>query len=123
LKGLRVFVVEDEYTILVGIEDMLGQLGCELFGSASRLKEALGMIDQGTPDLAILDINLNGEMVYPLAEALAARGVPIVFATGYLDGDVSEPWRTRPIVTKPYRLEQIAAAFRLATAGRAASAA
>jgi CheY-like chemotaxis protein len=108
---LRVFVVEDEFAVLLLIEDMLGELGCELAGSASRVPEALGMVSERIPDVAVLDVNVAGVPVYPVAEFLAGHNVPIVFSTGYGDGSLGERWRSRPVVQKPYMMEQLAAAL------------
>jgi CheY-like chemotaxis protein len=120
LKGLRVFVVEDEFAVLLLIEDMLSELGCELAGSASRVADALGMVCERIPDVAVLDVNVAGEPVYPVAEFLAGQNVPIVFSTGYGDCSLGEPWRSRPVVQKPYMLEQLASAL-LASMGQAPS--
>ncbi len=116
LQGLRVFVVEDEFMVLVMIEEMLSDLGCEVVGSASRLAEALTLIPQLAIDAAVLDINLGSVEVYPIAEILAARNVPIVFSTGYGQSGVNEAWRSRPILQKPFHPQQLAAALEQATA-------
>ncbi len=116
LEGLRVFVVEDEFIVLIMLENMLAELGCEIVGSASRLAQALGMISDRAIDAAVLDINLGGTEVYPVAEALAARNVPIVFSTGYGYAGVSAPWRSRPILQKPFHPHQLAAALTQARA-------
>lgn len=121
LRGLRVFVVEDEFVVLIQLEDMLAELGCDVVGSASRLGDALAMLPERVIDVAVLDINLGGAKVYPVAEILAARNVPILFSTGYGNVGVSEPWRSRPILQKPYRIDQLAAALRQVTARSQAS--
>jgi CheY-like chemotaxis protein len=111
LKGLRVFVVEDEFAVLLLIEDMLSELECELVGSTSRVAEAIRMLRDCSPDVAVLDVNVAGEPVYPVAEYLAGRDVPVVFSTGYGDGSLGERWRSRPVLQKPYVLDQLAAAL------------
>jgi CheY-like chemotaxis protein len=118
LNGLRVFVVEDEFAVLLLIEDMLEQLGCTIAGSASRIASALEGVAQCTADIALLDVHIAGEAVYPVAEALTARNVPIVFSTGYDGGAISEPWRRRPVLQKPYNAGQLAAALRAGLAGK-----
>lgn len=118
LRGLRVFVVEDEFAVLLLIEDMLNELGCELAGSASRVAEALGLVRDRLPDVAVLDVNVAGEPVYPIAEFLAGRNVPIVFSTGYGGETLGNPWRDRPVLQKPYMLEQLAAALLMSMAQR-----
>lgn len=93
------------------LEGMVAELGCELAGSSSRLSDALAVTPHAAIDVAVLDINLGGVQVYPLAEILAARGVPIVFSTGYGIAGVSDQWRDLPILQKPFRIEQLAAAL------------
>jgi CheY-like chemotaxis protein len=114
LKGLRVLVVEDEFAVLVLVEEMLADLGCEIAASTWRVSQALELIDRCALDVAVLDVNVAGEMVYPVAEVLAARRIPIVFSTGYGINGLSEHWRGWPILQKPYRTEQLGAALRTA---------
>ena len=83
LSGRRVLVVEDETMVAWLLEDMLADLGCAVVGPAARVNQALAMLDAEAIDAAVLDVNLNGQMSYPVADALAARGVPFVFSTGY----------------------------------------
>jgi len=118
LNGIRVFVVEDEFAILLLIEDMLKELGCELVGTASRVAKALDLVRDRLPDVAVLDVNVAGEPVYPIAEFLAGHDVPIVFSTGYGQETLDNPWRDRPVLQKPYTLEQLAAALRMSIAQR-----
>ena len=82
----RVLVVEDELMIRMLLEDMLSELGYTVSAAASRLDEAMQAVQAGEFDIAILDVNLNGEPISPLADVLAARGTPFVFATGYDEG-------------------------------------
>lgn len=105
LAGLRVLVIEDESLVGMLIEDMLDQLGCAVAGSVSSLQQALENAARLEIDFAVLDVNLRGQPSYPVAEALQARGVPFVFISGY--GDVSERWRSRPILQKPFELDQL----------------
>ena len=83
LSGRHVLVVEDEMMILMIIEDMLADLGCESVTAAATVDQALALIDAQVFDAAMLDMNLNGNNSHPVADALAARGVPFVFLTGY----------------------------------------
>src|SRR5471032_1103864 len=83
LSGRRILVVEDEVMVAWALEDMLTGLGCAVVGPAARVKQALAMISAGAIDAAVLDVNLNGEKSYPVADALAVLGVPFVFSTGY----------------------------------------
>jgi CheY-like chemotaxis protein len=116
LKGLRVFFVEDEFIILVMLEDMLHELGCDAVGSASRLADALAVVADLAIDVAVLDINLAGTEVYPLADVLAARHVPIIFSTGYGRSGLSLPWQNCVILQKPYHLRDLSVALTRATA-------
>lgn len=109
LSGLRVLVVEDESLVLLNLEDTLEALGCRIVGAAMRVPQAQALIETADPpDLAILDVNIAGEPVFPVAERLAARGVPIVFATGYGRHGLPPPWNQRPVLQKPYGRPQIA---------------
>lgn len=118
LDGARVLVVEDEFAVLLLIEDMLDELGCEIVGTATRLSDALALAGRADCDAAVLDVNINGENVGPVAETLAARGIPMVFSTGYGPSGIESRWRERPALQKPYRIEEFAAALRLALTGR-----
>jgi CheY-like chemotaxis protein len=117
LKGMRVFVVEDESLLALLLEDMLAELGCAVVGSASTVSEAIDAVRQRTFDVAILDIKLGAEKSFPVAEVLAARGVPFVFATGYGDGQVDDRWRDRQVLQKPFAQDQLAEVLRRAVAG------
>lgn len=98
----RVLVVEDEMTIAFLIEDMLVDLGCEVVKVAMRLSEAIDAAERLDLDLAILDINLDGLRSFPVADILARRKIPFVFATGYGSAGVDEAYRTAPVLSKPF---------------------
>jgi PAS domain S-box-containing protein len=112
LAGLRVLVIEDEALIAMFVEDLLDQLGCTLVGVCSSVAEGLATAQQAELDLALLDVNVAGQPVYPVAQALERRGLPMVFMSGYRQLD--ESWRARPSVQKPFDLEQLAAAMKRA---------
>ena len=103
----RVLVVEDEIMIRMLLEDMLDDLGYEVVGTAGTLDEALGLARQADVDLAILDVNLNGNPVYPVADALAARKVPFMFSTGYGEQGLPESYRDCQLLQKPFQLENL----------------
>jgi CheY-like chemotaxis protein len=103
----RVFVVEDEVMIRMLLEDMLADLGYGIAASAGGLDEAITLARESDFDLAILDVNLNGHAVYPVAEVLDQRGVPFVFSTGYGERGLPEPYRDRPTLQKPFQLENL----------------
>ncbi len=106
-KQCRVFVVEDEIMIRMLLEDMLADLGYAIAASAGGLEEAVAIARNADFDVAILDVNLNGSAVYPVAEVLAARGVPFVFSTGYGERGMPESYRDRPTLQKPFQMENL----------------
>ena len=103
MPAKRILVVEDELMIRMLLEDMLGELGYTVTAEAGRLDEALQAAKTADFDVAILDVNLDGEPVSPVADALVARGTPFVFATGY--GELAEPYRDRPMLKKPFQMD------------------
>jgi DNA-binding response OmpR family regulator len=107
LSGRRVLIVEDEAMIAMMIEDMLVDLGCEIVGPASQIAQALRVIESEEFDAAILDVNLNGVQIFPVAEALRAKGVPFVFATGYGASGISIEYRNRLVLQKPFKQQQL----------------
>ena len=108
----RVLVVEDEVMIRMLLDDMLDDLGFKVALSAGRLDEAMAHARDGDFDLAILDVNLNGDLVYPVADLLAARGLPFVFSSGYGDSGIPEPYRNRPTLQKPFQLDGLESALK-----------
>jgi DNA-binding NtrC family response regulator len=106
-SGRRVLLVEDEMIVAWLLEDMLADLGCTVVGPAASVDQALAMIDAEAIDVAVLDVNLNGQMSYPVADALAARGVPFVFSTGYHKDRLLEHYRTFPALQKPFHLSEL----------------
>ena len=103
----RVLVVEDEMLIGMLLEDMLTDLGHEVAAIVPRLKEAMAAVDRETYDLAILDVHLHGESAFPVAEALIAKGIPFVFATGYGERGLPENYRGRPVLQKPFAKDDL----------------
>jgi CheY-like chemotaxis protein len=102
LSGLRVLVVEDESLIAMLIEDALTDLGCVLVAVASNLKDALHKAGALDFDIAILDVNLNGQSAFPVAELLVTRGVPFVFSTGYGALGLPDAFSGAPLLSKPF---------------------
>ena len=103
----RILVIEDEMLIGMLLEDMLADLGYEVAAVVARLKDALAAAQSQTFDLAILDVHLHGESAYPVAEALIARGIPFVFATGYGARGLPETYRERPVLQKPFAKDDL----------------
>jgi len=113
LSGVRVLVVEDEMMVSMLLQDMLSDIGCTPVGPARRMGPALKLIEHAGFDIAILDVNLNGDESYPIADALAARAIPFVFASGYSADSLREKYRSIPSLQKPFQqheLEQTLAA-------------
>jgi CheY-like chemotaxis protein len=99
--GLRVLLVEDEIMIALLVEEILVEFSHTVVGPASRIDRALELVASEAIDVAILDVNIDDKDVYPVAEALAARGIPFMFVSGY--GTLPERFRDRPRLTKPFR--------------------
>jgi CheY-like chemotaxis protein len=106
LKGW-VFVVEDEAMISMMVEDMLVELGYGIAATASKVDQALRLAQTASFDVAILDVNVNGQMVFPVAEAIKTRKLPFLFATGYGIAGVPEEYRDCLRLQKPYRIEEL----------------
>jgi CheY-like chemotaxis protein len=101
-SGRRVLLVEDEPIVAWLLKDMLVDLGCSVVGPAADVNQALAMIDAESIDVAVLDVNLRGQMSYPIADVLVARGVPFVFSTGYDKDRLLDGYRTFPALQKPF---------------------
>ena len=115
--GKRVLVVEDELMIRMLLQDMLADLGHRLAGEAGGIEEALALAKEGAFDVAILDVNLNGQPISPVVEILIDRGLPFVFATGYGQRGVPEPYRQTPTLQKPFQSDALAQAIAAAAPG------
>jgi CheY-like chemotaxis protein len=111
-SGRRILVVEDEMMIAMLMEDMLAELGCAVVGPAHALDTALDLArtELGL-DAALLDVNLAGQPVFAVADALREKGVPTIFATGYGDAGLREIDRGAPVLQKPFRAGDLARAL------------
>ncbi len=107
----RVLVVEDELMIRMLLEGMLEDLGHSVAAEAGGIDEAMTLAKQGEFDVALLDVNLNGQPITPVVEILVARGLPFVFASGYGQRGVPEAYRASPTLQKPFQVEALAAAL------------
>lgn len=107
IGGLRILVVEDEVAIAMLLEDMLLDLGGEVVGPAGRIQQALGMAETESFDVAILDVNVSGQPIYPVVEVLQRRGIPFVFSTGYGSAGIDAAWRDRPVLQKPFSQDEL----------------
>jgi DNA-binding LytR/AlgR family response regulator len=109
LSHRRIMIVEDEFLIAAQLTDDLGDLGAETLGPFYSLKSALDSLTYAPKaHAAVLDINLGGQMVFPLAEKLVATGVPIVFASGYSDLAIPQGFSAVPRFSKPVDVSKLA---------------
>lgn len=106
LRGKRVLVVEDEMLVLMSLEDLLSDLGCMSIAVAGNVGAAVRLIGLNVFDLATLDVNLDGALSYPVAEALEQRHIPFAFSTGYSELSVSREYAGHPILRKPFSRTQ-----------------
>lgn len=103
LSGRKILIVEDESLVAMLLETILEDMGCEPVGPESNVDDGLKSATE-TPalDAALLDVNVAGREVFPVAAALKARGVPFVFSTGYGEGGLPEEWRGNTTIQKPF---------------------
>ena len=111
LQGVRVLLVEDEYLVASLIEEFLGIAGCIVTGPIPRLAQAVDVADRETCDAAVLDVNLAGERIYPVADILSRRNIPFVFVTGYGTSALPSKYADRPRICKPFRMTELLAAL------------
>jgi CheY-like chemotaxis protein len=112
---LRVLIVEDEAMIAMLMEDMVAELGHEVVATAGRIDDAARLVADGAFDFAVLDVNLNGERTYTLADMLKARGIPFVFATGYGASGLDLAWKDAPTLQKPFQSRDLERVMRKAS--------
>ena len=116
---LRLLLVEDEALVSMHMEQVLESLGHEVLARAPSIRLALAALERTPPDAAVLDVNLNGERVTPVAEALAVLRIPFVLMTGYSDGDLHEPpLQARPLLSKPVQPDRLKEALDAIGRGR-----
>lgn len=109
LAGKRILVVEDEAMVAAMIEDMLVELGASVVGPAPSIEAGLALAGAEALDAAVLDINVRGQRIDPIADLLRRRGVPMVFASGY--GRSGMLAHEATVLEKPFRLDVLAAAL------------
>jgi DNA-binding response OmpR family regulator len=105
--GGSVFLVEDEVMIRMMVADMLAELGYRVAAEAGEINEAIRLAQCTEYDLAILDVNVNGKVISPVAELIQARNRPFIFATGYGSSGLPEEYRDRPALQKPFQIETL----------------
>jgi DNA-binding response OmpR family regulator len=113
----RVLIVEDEAMISMLIEDMVLDFGSEIVGPASKIDQAMALAQGERLDAAILDVNVDGEAVFCVAETLIDRGVSVIFATGYGTRGLPERFRDTPVLAKPFSYADLAATLQTALSG------
>jgi len=113
-SGGSVFLVEDEVMIRMMVADMLGELGYRIAAEAGEINEAIKLAQSIEFDLAILDVNVNGKVISPVADLIAARNRPFIFATGYGSSGLPAEYRDRPALQKPFQIETLARMIDLA---------
>jgi len=111
LDGVRVLVVEDEYLVAILIEEILEKAGCVVMGPIPRLREALEAVNHDDCDAAVLDVNLAGERINLVADALSERNVPFLFVTGYGANALPSEYAEKPHVCKPFRMAELICAL------------
>ncbi|SFS81237.1 response regulator [Brevundimonas viscosa] len=103
LAGRRILVVEDESLVAMLLETILEDMGCTPVGPAATVDDGLALATDGERlDAALLDVNVAGRQVFPVAEILQRNGVPFVFSTGYGEGGLPDQWRGHPTIQKPF---------------------
>jgi CheY-like chemotaxis protein len=107
LAGKRVLIVEDEALVALLIEDVLADFACVPVGPCNTLATALAAVETETFDVALLDINLFGEKVYPVAYALAERHIPFLFVSGYGEAGVPPDRRDWKVCAKPFKINDL----------------
>ena len=108
----RVLIVEDEAMISMLIEDMVLDFGCQIVGPAARLDHALTLALQAEIDIGLLDINVDGSVVFPVADVLRFRGIPFIFSTGYDFRSLPERFHDCPTLSKPFSYQNFADTLR-----------
>ena len=107
----RVLLIEDEANVAGTLRGMLSTLGYAVAGTTTRLEEVIAILNREPIDAAVLDIDLNGEASYPIADELAARGIPFIFSTGYGAHSLPAGYERSPLLTKPFRRSALGGAL------------
>ena len=107
LTDRRILVVEDSPLIAAVLEDMLKDMGCVVVGPTGNMAFAVDLAKAEALDAAIIDLNIRGGKVYPVAEVLRDRDVPFLLASGYADWTLRDDFKDRPRLTKPYTAETV----------------
>lgn len=103
----RILIVEDEVLVAMHLEDLLAEMGHQVVGPATRIKQAMELARKSEIDMAVLDVNVAGRTSFPVADILRQRGIPFVFATGYGAEGFVEGYRDEPTLRKPYEPQEL----------------
>lgn len=120
-SGGAVFLVEDEAMIRMMVADMLEDLGYTIAAEAGEIDQAIKLARATNFDIAILDVNVNGKLISPVAGVIASRNRPFIFATGYGTQGLPPEFRDRPALQKPFQMESLAAMIERTLRGTAAA--
>jgi DNA-binding response OmpR family regulator len=112
LASRRIFVVEDSPVVGEMLAEMLRDLGCEVVGPIGNMAFALEHAAAERLDAAVIDLNIRGGKVFPVARTLATRNIPFLVVSGYGDFSMPEEWKDRPTLTKPFTAEALEAELR-----------
>lgn len=118
LAALRVLVVEDEAMVAMLIEDMLEDIGCKVIDSIASLAKACDAAATADLDLAMLDMNIAGEKVFPVAQILRERRIPFLFSSGYGEAGLPAEYATCQVLSKPFSQESLKEKLVLALQGK-----
>ena len=115
-RRCRVLIVEDEAVIAMLVEDMVLEFGSEVVGPVARLQQALSLAREAELDAAILDVNVGGAVIFPVADVLRERGIPFIFATGYQPNELPPRFHGSLSVSKPFSYSVLEEALHAALA-------
>ena len=111
MSGLKVLLVEDEATIRMAVADMLRAMGHSIAAEAGHIREAMAHARSGEFDLAVLALNIGGQMTFPMADLIQTRGLPIIFTAGYGQGVSPKRFQNCPVLRKPFSSEALSIAI------------
>ena len=117
LAGLTILVVEDEFLPALAMRDMIEERGGSVAGPAGRLDRALALVESEGLDAGVLDVALDGVTSYPVADALIAKAVPVIFVTGYAVETFPDRFASTPKLSKPVSRKALERALRAAVPG------
>ena len=117
LHGRHILVVEDEVIVAMNLERLLEEFGCIVIGPVATVRDALTLAESRRLDGALLDVNVRGERVFPVADALVARGIPTIFVTGYGADVIPRHLEAVPVLSKPYEAATLKAVMARALGG------